>query len=255
MLLASIGLTITPTILLAGPQTIVLNTEAQNTAPKWISGEPDQNREIVGLCADILRTIEKQSDSIRFRWGKEFVPIKRIFKHLADGKIDLVVGYAYNPQRAKQFIYSKTVLYNVNHVLAVRRNDPVSITSFDELAAISKQGKVLTVFGGATATYLKQYPEIIVDDRGKTPEVVLQRLLKKRGRFFYYYDYSMTYTIKRNALQNQVTILPNSFQTYPHYIIYSRKLSHQVINEIETIIAKLHQQKVIDRIFQSYTRF
>ena len=165
------------------------------------------------------------------------------------------MGYAHEPERAERFLYSQTPLYQVNHVLAVRKDDPVQITSFEELAALGEQGKVLTVFGGATATYLKQQPGVLIDDYGKTPTIALQRLLKGRGRFFYYYDYSMRYTIKQNNLQDRVTILPHSFQTYPHYIIYSRRLPQEIIKEIESIVSDLAARGEFDRIYQMYTQF
>jgi glutamate/aspartate transport system substrate-binding protein len=237
----------------ADTHTIVLRTEAQNTAPKWFLEESGASEGFAGLCTDILQAIEGESARIRFDWEHEFVPVKRIFKHLEQGEIDLVVGYAYEPKRAEQFLYSSTPLYQVNHVLAARKNEPIEPASFQELAELGEQGKVLTVFGGATATYLKQQAGITVDDLGKTPEIVLQRLLKKRGRFFYYYDYGMRYAIKRNGLEDRVKIIAHAFQTYPHYIIYSRSLAQDLIDEIEQILHELAERGELERIYQKYS--
>ena len=247
-----VNLSILSRVISAEEQVITLHTEAQDTAPKWILDTRGETPKIVGLCADILRMVEQESERLQFRWEHKFVPIRRTMKHLASGKIDLAVGYSYTPQRAEQYLISQTSLYEINHVLVVREDDPVQVASFEELASLDKQGKVLTLFGGGTADYLKQHSGLVIDDYAKSPEILLERLLKGRGRFVYYYDYSLIYTIARESLQDCFRILPHSFKTYSHYIVYSPHLSREIINEIERILKDLKARGELARIYRKY---
>ncbi|MDE1462048.1 transporter substrate-binding domain-containing protein [Spartinivicinus poritis] len=129
----------------------------------------------------------------------------------------------------------------------------IQVSSFADIAALGNKGVILTVFGTATSRFLKKRPEkLIIDEAGYTPIDNLKKLVNKRGRFFYYYDYGMLYSIKMGGFKNKVTVLPMSFRKYQHYIIYSKSVAENTIKEVNQIISRMKQSGEMDSVRKKY---
>lgn len=227
-------------------------TLAQETAPKWMMAEHKGRPEIKGMCADILLAIERNSGHITFSWENKFYPVKRMLSFLEKGmEVQLIVSMARNAERERKFIYSKP-LYEVHHVMAVRRDDPIRVSSFKDVAKLGQSGIILTVFGTATSKFLKARPENLIIHEGYTPKINLSQLLQGRGRFFYYYDFGVHYAIGNGGFQDTVKVLPVTFRTYEHYIIYSKTVPQPVIDEIDRIIDGMKKSGEMDGIRKKY---
>lgn len=239
-------------VVAADTDTVVLKTLAQDTAPKWVMIKNNDQQTISGLCVDILKMIENKNDNLTFSWEKQFYPLKRMLSFLETGIINLLVSMAYNKSRAEKFIYS-TPLYDVFHIAAVRKSDPVKISSFADIAALGHKGVILTVFGTATSRFLKNRPEkLIINDTGYTPVDNLNRLIHSRGRFFYYYDYGMLYSIKVGGLQEKIDILPLSFRKYQHYIIFAKTVPSFIVEQINKTINNMKKNGEMESIRKKY---
>jgi hypothetical protein len=73
---------------------IELHTAAQDSAPKYFL-----NKNMDGLCVEIINAIEKVNSSIKFKGYETFLPFKRIQNNLEDGKIDVFFGFTKSKER------------------------------------------------------------------------------------------------------------------------------------------------------------
>jgi len=87
-----------------------------------------QNNQYVGFSLDVLESIADNEN-----WQLEYVhaPWKSVLKKLESGQIDLLVGIAYKPERARRFDFTKETL--INNWGVVYRHPSVSITSLKDL--------------------------------------------------------------------------------------------------------------------------
>ena len=102
-------------------QAIDLKTYYQDGYPKYFTVTEGGKQEVVGLCVDIMRLLEQKDPEIRFITQNRLVTFKRIKNDLQNGTIDVFLGMTHTPERDTQFVYVRPPLYEVNHVVAVRR--------------------------------------------------------------------------------------------------------------------------------------
>jgi len=229
---------------------IELNTAAQDSAPKYFL---DENKIISGLCIDIMKAIENVDKNIRFTGYNRFVPFKRIKKMLKNGEMDIFFGFVKNKSRLKDYIFLDEPLYKVNHVIAVLREDNVIINNFDDIRKLGNDGKILTTFGTSTGRFLEKQGGLKIDDSGKTILANLKMLIRKRGRFVYYHNLGLVTTIKKENLENKIIILPSSFREYSQYIVFSKNVSKEVIQNIKKALLKVKNNGTLDKIYLKYS--
>lgn len=232
-----------------------LKTEYQNSYPKYYLTDNKDKKEVVGLCIDMIKAVEKKLPEIKIISNKGFIPFKRIQANLYNGKIDVFFGFAKNRNRLKKYIFIDIPLYEVNHVIAVRRDDNIKINTFDDIRKLMGDNRILTNFGTATENFLNKQGGLEVDSGGKDLTKNLIKLILKRGRFVYFHDIGLISTIKRDLKKTDIKILPTSFRKYHHYVAFSRKVPKKVIEKFVSAIKKLSNNGDLKRIQEKYTKF
>lgn len=231
-----------------------LKTVAQDSTPKYYL---DENGEIQGLLPDIIRALEKVDPELSFIGYNEVLPFKRMKIYLELGKIDLFFGMSRNPKREQSFIYPDKPLYQVKHVVAVRADDPVSVNNFNEIAAMGSKGVILTLYGTSTHRYIKKQAQKLmidlqVDNGGRNVQALLLKLQGNRGRFAYYHSLGLIGTLKKMGLEEKIKILPATFRSYHHWVVFSKHCSKVKKDRVIAALDKLRTRGDLRKIAQKY---
>lgn len=226
-----------------------LKTYYQDGFPKYYI---DENKNITGLCVEIIELIKKKDPTIKIEAPKRLVKFKRIKNDLLKGDIDLFFGMTRTKQREKQFTYIEPPLYKINHVIAVRKDDNVKINGFEDIKKLTSDNIILTNQGTSTAKFLRKQGDLNLDSGAPNISVNFQKLLKKRGRFVYFHNLGMVSTVKKENLQDKIKVLPTSFKTYFHYLAFSKNVSKDVIKKVEKVMLGISQSGELEKIINKY---
>ncbi len=235
-------------------QPIELTTAYQESYPKYFRlANYSTNPQVNGLCIDIIRALER-TVPVTITASSEFIPFKRIQQQLATHSIDLFVGMARNKSRMKKYIFLKTPLYAVHHVIAKRADDAVIIKNFDDIRALAPDNIILTNSGTATERLLRKQKGLTIDAGGTNLVANLRKLRKQRGRFFYFHDIGLYGAIKQYGYTEEITILPTTFKTYYHYIALAPDTSENIVGLLENALRQLKETGELARIAAKYQR-
>lgn len=232
---------------------ITLKTAAQQSFPKFISQTQDGHTEISGFCMEIMTAIQQADPEITFTGIEILEPLARIINRLKLHKIDAFVGLSQSPER--DLIYHFSIpLYELHNVMAVRKNDPVQINSFEDILTQKPDNGIITLHGSNSMQTLKKL-QLPISGRASSVSQGLLMLTKKRGRFFYYHDLGIINTIKEDDLNTQLKILPVHLQTFQQHIAYSKKVPKEVIEKVDTAIREIRANGVMQEILNRYLSY
>lgn len=234
-----------------------VRTAAQESYPKFYKSS---NGKMQGLEMDIMGAIEKIAPDIRFVGDNDdtirVVPWKRVQSMLVQNQLDIIFGIADNAKRrTKGMMFFSTPLYKINYVFATTVDDNINISSLKDIEALKLKGKILALSGSASASALKkQNANLIIDAQAPTVKTNLEKLINKRGRFFYYHDLGILSSIKKERLQSQIKILPISLKSSNHKAAYSKQLPKEVVDKISKALQTLSENGELVKIYQKYTQ-
>lgn len=229
---------------------VELRTAGHDSAPKYII---DQNGTITaGVCFDILTAVKVVDPEIKFVGANEVLPFKRLEKMLDDGELDIFFGFLRNKTREEKYQFVEVPLYTVKHVAAALKEDKILITGFDDFRRLGKNGRILTMAGAATGKYLEQQGGMEVMPMGQSMDHLIRLLLFKRGRFIYYHNLGLVYTVKEQKLTNKLRILPASFYDYHHWAACSKQTPKSTIIRVEAAIRRLIDDGTVQKIYDNY---
>lgn len=227
-----------------------LRTAAQDSPPKYIKGDDGAMQ---GLCVEIMQAIMATDSTIDFTGYQKTRPFKRIQSELASNELDVFFGFKKTSERSAIYQFSALPLYEVNYTMAVRRSDRIQIESLDEIMAMQQSNTILTMFGTASERFLKSHSGLSVDSNAKTISANLGKLAEGRGRFFYYHDIGLIYSIKQEELENTIRLLPFSFGNNQHYVAFSPATPKETIKRVDAAIQRLVDSGELARILKRYT--
>ena len=228
-----------------------LTTAYQESYPKYYQSDPNDSQQVRGLCIDIIRAIEK-TVPVTITAPGGFLPFKRLQNQLGTGQIDLFVGMAKNKARAQRYIFIDTPLYEVNHIIAARREDPAFISSFDDIRALAPDNIILTNLGTATEQLLKEQKGLVVDSDATSIEANLKKLLYGRGRFICFHDIGLIGAIQRYGYQSQVKTFAASCKQYYHYLALAPTTPKETVALIDKAVRELAASGELQRIRAQY---
>ena len=228
-----------------------LTTAFQESYPKYYWSDPEKKERVEGLCIDIIKAIEK-SAAITINAPNGFLPFKRLQSKLANGDIEIFVGMAKNTARLEQYIFIDTPLYEVNHIIAARKDDPAVINSFDDIRGLAPDNIILTNLGTATEHLLKAQKGLTVDADGTSLKENLKKLIYGRGRFICFHDIGLIAAIKRYGYKEQIKVFPSSFKKYYHYIAFAPTTPKETIARIDKAVQELAANGELERIRSRY---
>jgi len=231
-----------------------LTTAFQKSYPKYYTTDSEGQQIVTGLCFDILKAIEKTA-GIKITAPLGFLPFKRLQVQLATGDIDIFVGMAKNETRLKQYIFIETPLYEVNHTVAVRRDDHATILNFDSIRNLAPDNIILTNFGTATERFLNEQQGLFIDSEGANLKINLKKLVHKRGRLICFHDIGLLSAIKQYGYEEKVKILPCILNKYYHYIALSPTTPQATVSKIENAVLELSRRGEFKKIRSRYVSF
>jgi polar amino acid transport system substrate-binding protein len=230
--------------------------EDQNSYPKYFK----EKGKIKGLMIDILNEIEKRSPDIKFKSviGNEFTPFARIKIELANGRIDMFAGMSKTKEREKIYNYLKIPIYQVSFVLTTRSNNKVKIDSWEDVAKMGEEGRVLGIRGTGAMKILEQQTRgisgIKIDYGANSVSQCLEKIRVGRGDFFFYNDLETLSTIKKEGLFGQFVLLPKKFKEGDHYIGFSKKVPTEVIAKLDKIFGDMEKRGILEKLYDSYVK-
>lgn len=225
-----------------------LKTEFRDVQPEFIKVN---NGLFTGICVELMNLIQKDT-GIKFKYSKDFIPTKRIQSDLEKGIIDVHFGLRKTEDREKKYLFGES-LYSVGYRVVVRKSDSIEIETLEDIKKLGAKGIVLSNFGTGTTDYLENQVKLTVDDGGKTTEANLIKLESNRGRFFIYYNLGLFYELQKSKLKNKIRILPKTFDSYEHYVVFYKKTSPEIIEKINNSIKKLKKTNEWKNIIDEYT--
>lgn len=175
-------------------------------------GPPDRP----GLCMDILRAVARSSPGLHFTGLDEQVPLKRVERLLAEGRIDVFFCLLKSPEREKHWRYVPVPLYVIRHVVVQRADDARQLRTLADLAAASRHKQVLVMRGTALARPLLA-AGVAIAEVGSEHEA-LEMLRIGRGDLIYGQDIQLRRHINDPRQHGRFQFGSTVFQEEPQYL-------------------------------------
>jgi ABC-type amino acid transport substrate-binding protein len=227
---------------------VTLTAEVQNSPPKYVQEEAGIN----GICPDIyaLLKYELKDDGIDFIFNSKAAPFKRILANLKSKKSDIFCGAVRNEDRAKIYGFSNEPLYHVKYRLLGHANQPdnAHITSYDDLASKS----VIAISGTWSSKTLKKHEKVNLFETSRPPSDVLNMLCQGRGDYFFYQDLALRWVNKNYQGNCDFVVQPHAFRESAHWMIYSKGVSEDVRNKVNSALTALHNSNKIKGILEKH---
>jgi glutamate/aspartate transport system substrate-binding protein len=229
----------------AGPaaRALEVRVASQETLePKWVR----EGERVVGICPDIMAAIEKVEPRLRFTGYRRSRSLPAIENGLDAGTLDAACGMVTSPRRLAIGQPVGKPIYVVKHFLAVRRNDPVTIESADDLARL---GDLVTTQRASVFTQRLRDAGVRVDDATDDNRVNLRKILAGHGRFAYVNDLTLRYLIRKEGLEDRVRVLPVVLADEPTYFWVGRKADPALAPLLGAALDRLKASGELDRIY------
>lgn len=235
----------------AGVAATEIRTAAQvGTEPKFLTDET--SGAVVGICIDIMRAVERQDPSLKFSGQQTWQPLTRIYNGMDHGTLDASCGLSHSPERDKKYAYVGPTLFTIRYHLIARIDDPVSITSWDDVRNLGPDGVVLANRGFAGVMVLEQAGVRLIDAGAASPYLNVQKLLAHRGRFFFHRGPGLQATLNRTGYGSKVRILPVEMAASPLYFVVGKHVEAGVVERLRNALLVLEKNGELERIVRNW---
>lgn len=214
--------------------------------PKWLR----QGERIVGICPDIMAAIERIEPRLHFAPRQRSRSLSGIEAGLEAGTLDAACGLVTSPRRAAIGRAVGKPIFQVRHLLAVRRNDPVEVASMSDLASL---GELVTTQRASVFSDRLREAGVPIDDATDDNRVNLRKMLAGHGRFAYINDLTLRYLIRREGLQDRVRVLPVVLADEPTWFWVSRKADPALAPLLGAALDRLKAGGELDRIYARWS--
>lgn len=209
-----------------------------------------QDKQITGVCPDLLQAISKLAPQLQFRGQKQMTSLIAVETRLQNGSYDVACGLARTPQR-ESYSNFQGKLFTIEHKVLVRQDDNINISSLAELASLSVQSPVIVRRGSVFASWLKQHG-VTVDDSSDSNEINLRKLALGRGRFYYSADYHLKRQRDQYHYQSQTRLLPTAFYSQPVFLVTAKTLAASQRQQLDNAFEELQRNGTLERIRRKY---
>jgi len=231
--------------LAAGPAARALDVRVASQEalePKWLRA----GGRVTGICPDIMAAIEKIEPRLRFTgYQRNSRSLSAIETGLETGALDVACGLVPSPRRLGIGQPVGKPIYQVRHYLVVRRNDPVTIESDEDLARL---GDLVTTQRASVFTERLQAAGVRIDDATDDNRVNLRKILAGHGRFAYINDLTVRYLIHKDGLEDRVRVLPVALGDEPTYFWVGHRADRALAPLLGGALDKLKASGELDRI-------
>jgi polar amino acid transport system substrate-binding protein len=210
--------------------------------PKWLR----EDGRVTGICPDIMAAIEKIEPRLHFTgYQRNSRSLSGIETGLETGTLDAACGLVSSARRLGIGQPVGKPIYQVRHYLVVRRNDPVTIESEEDLARL---GDLVTTQRASVFTERLVAAGVRIDDATDDNRVNLRKILAGHGRFAYINDLTLRYLIRKDGLENRVRVLPVVLGDEPTYFWVGRRADPALAPLLGAALDKLKASGELDRI-------
>jgi polar amino acid transport system substrate-binding protein len=225
----------------------VLKTELLDSPPKFIK---DSDGNFSGLCIELMKLIE-QNSNFKFSYPHNFTPTGRAETNLKNGDTDVHFGFSRTPEREKDVVFLEP-LYEIKYVLLARNDDPISVSTVDDVKKLGSNGVVLTLLGTGIIAYAKGLGFTV---EANSVEILpnLIRLKLGKDRFLMYHDLGLFYELKDPKFKGIFKVMPLELQKTSHWLAVSKNLDSGVKKDLSEAIRKLKQSGKWKSIITKYT--
>ena len=232
---------------------LVLHTAAQEaSAPKFIGADGAAKGAVGGLCIDILRALEKQDPELRFQGDQVWQPRLRIERALADGQLDVFCGVQKNRRNQALYQWLATPLFEVDYRLAVRADDTVAVTNWDDIRRLGSDGVILALYGFGVVDRLEQLGGLQIDASATSSRSNLKKLRAGRARFYCHRSPGIKDEIDRAGMSAEIRLLerPQLHETF--YMGLALNLRPEVVVKLDAALRALKQNGELKRLVDRY---
>ena len=211
-------------------------------APKWLH----DGERIVGICPDIMAAVERIEPRLHFVGLRRSRSLPGIEAGLETGTLDAACGLVTSPRRVAVARAVGKPIFQVRHLLAVRRNDPVEVGSMNDLVHL---GELVTTQRASVFSDRLRAAGVPIDDATDDNRVNLRKMLAGHGRFAYMNDLTLHYLIRHDGLQDRVRVLPVVLADEPTWFWVSRKTDPALAALLGAALDRLKASGELDRIY------
>lgn len=232
----------------SGAAPFVLQVQAQESIPpKWIAGD----RQLTGVCPDILAAIEKMEPRLRFALPPQTRSIAVIEQGLETGKTDAACALLDTERRRQIADIVGPALYMVRHRLAARSDDTVALGSMADLVKLKPL--INTQRNAGYAGQLRALG-LDVDDTAGDNTVNLRKIMAGHGRFFYINELTLNWLMAGEPFKGKVRKLDWLIKEEPIYFHVSKKTSPAAARMADRALAKLKDNGELARIYAKWAQ-
>lgn len=210
------------------------------------------NRQRNGICVEIMAALERIDPELRFTGLATTMGTARIEQELQRGSLDVFFGFLKTPEREQRYRFVEPPLFWQSSRLAVRADDRVVVSSFDDIRRLGPAGVILATQGTAHIPFLKAQQGLLIDDGARSSEANLSKLLLGRGRFFYQGDLNLAFDILQYGYGDKVRILPVVFRREAQYAVFGQGVPESAIARVRQGLEQLQRSGELDAIYQRY---
>jgi ABC-type amino acid transport substrate-binding protein len=226
-----------------------LRTAAQdNNVLKYDPKNPQKP----GICVEVIQAIERIDPGIKFAGWDTSRSLPWIEQRLAGGELDVFCGLIKNSEREARYGFIDVPVYTVRHRIAVRKDDAIDVTSFDDIRKLGEEGVVIVGRGTAHENYLKAQGGLRLELSSGSTDVNLRLLVGKRGRLLYHTENALLRYIEDGQLEDKVRLLPTVFKSEAILFTVSNALAPASRERLRVALTKLSQRGDLARIFVGY---
>ncbi|NRR29317.1 transporter substrate-binding domain-containing protein [Oxalobacteraceae bacterium] len=207
---------------------------------------------VVGICIDIMRAIERQDPSLSFSGQQDWQPLTRIYSAMDHARLDASCGLSHSPERDKKYNYVGPVLFSIRYHLIARLDDPVSVSNWDDVRKLGPDNIVLANRGFAAVTILENAGVEQIDSGAASPQLNVQKLLARRGRFFFHRAPGLQATLNRTGYGSKLRILPTEMASSKLYFVVGKHVGENLIVRLRNALLALEKSGELERIANSW---
>ncbi|KQW46494.1 hypothetical protein ASD88_08815 [Pelomonas sp. Root662] len=232
----------------ATAQELHLRTAQQSGST--VKYDPDGGAARPGLCMEVLRAVERLDPGLRFTGLNQQVPLKRVERLLAEGLVDAFFCLLKSPEREKQWRYAPVPLYTIRHVVLQRAEDARHFDALPDLAAASRDKRVLVMRGTALARRLVA-GGVSIAEVGSEREA-LQMLTLGRADAIYGQDINLLRHVNDNRLGDKLKFGRTVFHEEPQYLALRADLPAAHEERLTQALRRLERDGTLRQLAEKY---
>lgn len=241
-------------LLMAASTTAWADSPSLRTAAQYnnvLKYDP-KNPQKPGICVEVIQAIERIDPGIRFTGWDSPRSLPWIEQRLAGGELDVFCALIKNSEREARYGFVEVPVYTVRHRIAVRRDDAIDVTSFDDIRKLGADGVVIVGRGTAHENHLKAQGGLHLELSSGSTDVNLRLLVGKRGRLLYHTENALLRYIEDGHLEDKVRLLPTVFKSEALLFAVSNALAPASRERLRVALTKLSQRGELARIYMGY---